>query len=100
MWLPRRRTSSKPAFLKIAQTYLPDRRRNLTNRYLHLGDKNLVMEPLLDFFRRSGLEKKFEGFTQIIAGGFDRVPLACDVQFGAQGNISIALAFDQGSQFH
>jgi hypothetical protein len=50
-------TSSKPAFLKIAQTSMPDRMRNLTNRYLHLCDKNLLMEPLLDFFRRSGLEK-------------------------------------------
>jgi hypothetical protein len=74
--------------------------RNLTNRYLHLGDENLFMEALLDFFRRSGLEKKFKGFTQIIASGFDSVALACDVQFGAQGDISIALTLDQGSQFH
>jgi hypothetical protein len=50
----------KSAFLKIAQTSLPDRTRNLTNRYLHLGDKKLVMEALFDFFRRSGLEKKVQ----------------------------------------
>jgi hypothetical protein len=45
-------------------------------------------------------KKKFKSFMQIIASGFDSVALACDVQFGAQGDISIALAFDQGRQFH
>ena len=78
MWLRRR-----PAFFKIAQTSFPDRMRNLINRHLHLCDKDLVTEPLLDFFRRSGLEKKFQGFTQIIPRGFDGVPLACDIQFRA-----------------
>jgi len=62
---PRRRTSWKPAFLKIAQSSEPDRMRNLTNGYLHLCDENLFTETSLDFFRRRRLEKKFECLTQV-----------------------------------
>src|ERR687898_742222 len=100
MWLPRRRISSKPAFLKTAQTSLPDRTRNLANVYLYLCNEHLVTKPFLDFFRGSRLEKKFQRLTQIIPRGFNGVTLACDIQFRTQRNISVALAFDQGSQFH
>jgi hypothetical protein len=48
-WLPRLRTSSKPAFLKIAQTSLPDRTRNLAKRYLDLSDERFFSKPLLEF---------------------------------------------------
>jgi hypothetical protein len=40
------------------------------------------MEALFDFLRRSRFEKKFKGFTQIIAGGFDpcRLGLRCPIR--------------------
>jgi len=46
-------------FFQNRADLLPGRTRNLINRHLHLCDKDLVTEPLLDFFRRSGLENKF-----------------------------------------
>ena len=49
--LPRLRTSSKPDFLKMAQTSLPERMRNLANRDLDLGHEDFTSEPLLDFIR-------------------------------------------------
>jgi hypothetical protein len=42
IWLPRRRTSSKPCFARIAQTCLPERIFSLTNRHLNLGHKHLA----------------------------------------------------------
>ncbi len=50
MWLPRRRTSTKPCLDKIAHTSLPERTRSLPNCYLNLGYKNLAMKTLLDLF--------------------------------------------------
>ena len=63
IWLPRLRTSSKPDFLKIAQMSLPDRTRNLANRYLDLSDENLVSKPLLEFFGGSRLKKQPQRFA-------------------------------------
>jgi hypothetical protein len=48
-WLPRLRTSSKPDFLKMAQTPFPERTRNLANPYLNLGYEHLGPQPLLNF---------------------------------------------------
>lgn len=50
MWLPRRRTSTKPCLAKIAHASLPERTRSLPNDDLDLSDINLLMKPLFHFF--------------------------------------------------
>lgn len=50
MWLPRRRTSTKPRPARIAQTSLPERTGSLgKRRNLYARDEDLILETLLDF---------------------------------------------------
>ena len=42
---------------------LPDRTRNLANRYVDLSDENLVSKPLLEFFGGSRLKKQPQRFA-------------------------------------
>ncbi len=47
-----------------------------------------------DLFRVRRLEEEPNGFEQIPLGFLDRVPLACNVELGAGGDVPVPLAFD------
>jgi hypothetical protein len=49
---------------------------------------------MLDLLEGSCLKKQLDGFFQIQAGFLDGLPLTGDVDFRAQGNVRIILAFN------
>ena len=61
-WLPRWRTFRNPCALSIRQTSSPDRGRTLANRDLDLSNKNLRVQPAVDFRCIGRLEKQGQGF--------------------------------------
>lgn len=61
-----------------------------------MRDKNYALEASLDFGSICGLEEQLQCFGQIAPCFFDSAALAGDVQFGTEGNITVALAFDDG----
>ena len=65
MWLPRCRTSTNPASVKIAQMSRPLKTRSLTNGHLDLGDVDLALEPLSDLRGRCSFKKQFDCFLQV-----------------------------------
>jgi hypothetical protein len=56
-WLPLWRTIRNPLASRIRQTSLPERIRNLPNRYLNLCHKDFVMKALRNLRFVSGFEK-------------------------------------------
>src|SRR5580700_9683565 len=99
-WLPRRRTSTNPCRAKIAQASLPDRTRSLPSGNLHLSDVHVAMQALLQLFRRCALEEQLQCLPEVVPGLFNAVPLAGDVQLGAERNVPIAFRFDDCRQPH
>lgn len=75
---------------------MPDQTRNLANRrrHLHLRHVYLGVEPPFDFtlFRR--LEEQRQRFRQVLAGPGNGLAFAGDVQLRTQGDIAVALSFD------
>jgi hypothetical protein len=70
MWLPRRRTSSKPCLARMERTSLPEKILSLANSHLDLRYKNLSAQSLLDLLSRSCLKKELQGFLQVLASLF------------------------------
>lgn len=58
------------------------------------GDKDLCMEPALDFGGIGAFEKEFDRFLEIGRGRFDRLSLTGYVQFRAERNIARSFLFN------
>src|SRR5579883_1470650 len=82
----------------MTQTSRPESTRNLPNGDLQTSDEDLVVEPLLYLGRIGTLEEQLQRLGQVALGILDGIALAGDVQFGAEGNIAVSLALDNGSQ--
>src|SRR5262245_65519400 len=98
IWLPRCRTCINPWSARMLQTSRPDSTRNLPNRNLQARHKDFTMEPVLDFRRVRRFKEQFDGFHQIAPRLFDCRALTCDIQFRTEGDIAIALTFDNASK--
>ncbi len=68
--------------------------RSLPNGDLHLCDKELCVQALLNFGGSRSLKEEFECFAEVALGLLDGIALACNVEFGAQRNVAVAFAFD------
>src|SRR5262249_13981921 len=55
-------------------------------------------EPTLDFLTRRALEKQLKGLAKVVSSKFDGIPLTRDVEFGAEGNVSVSLSSDDCSK--
>ena len=97
-WEPRCLTSTKPASRRIAQTWRPERRRSLPDRYLERRNDKLALQPRSDLRRISRFEEDLDGLLEIGLGLIHGVTLARDVRFGTEGNVSIALLLNRRSQ--
>jgi len=84
MWLPRRRTSSKPCLSRIEQICLPERILSLTHSHLNLRHKNLATQSLLNLLSRSRLKKELQSLLQIVASQFNLIALTGNIKFRAQ----------------
>jgi hypothetical protein len=82
----------------MAQTSRPDRTRNLPNLNLKPGYKNLGVLAALDLRAVGGLKEQLDRFLQIFPGSLDRIALACDINFGAQADIAVTLALNNGGE--
>ena len=82
----------------MRQTSRPERTRSLPNGDLDLRDVDLSSNVPVEFLRGGGLKEKGQGFRQVRACFGNGVSLACDIYFGAQGDISIALPFNDCGQ--
>src|SRR3546814_806472 len=82
----------------MAQTALPDSTRRLGNRHLDGGDVYLLVQPLANLGRRSGLEEQSQCFDQVVTRLLDAVALTGDIQLRAVRHVPVVLAFDNGSQ--
>ncbi len=56
--------------------------------------EDLAGQPRFDLALIDGLEEQPDGFRQVCANPFDRIPLARHVQLRAQRDVSIALTVD------
>jgi hypothetical protein len=65
---------------------------SLPNGHLSLSDEDIVVQPARYFGRRGGLEKESQGFNEVGARLLNRGTLACNIQFGAQGDKAIIFA--------
>ena len=72
----------------MRQTSRPERTRSLPNGDLDLRDVDLSSNVPVEFLRGGGLKEKGQGFRQVRACFGNGVSLACDIYFGAQGDIS------------
>ena len=82
----------------MAQTSRPDKTRNLPNLDLKPGDENLGVSTALNLRAVGSLKKQLDCFLQISPGFFDGIPLACDIYLGAQTDIALTFALDNGRQ--
>lgn len=96
MWLPRCRTSVNPSASRILQTSRPDRTRSLPNHHLNTGDEHFAVKPPRDLRCLGRFEEQLERFDQVLPSRFNGVALTRDVQFRAERDIGIVLAFDDG----
>ena len=98
MWLPRRRTSTKPWAAKMRQASRPDRTRSLANRNLDLSYVDFASQAPVDLAGRRGLEEQGKGLREIVASLGHGLTLARNVQLGAERHIALTLALDDRSQ--
>jgi len=92
-------TAAPPNFGKefrarIAQTSRPDRTGSLPNRYLEAGDEDFASQAISDFRRRCGFKEQFQGFAQVVAGVFDGIALARDVEFRAERHVAVPVTLN------
>lgn len=97
-WLPRWRTVANPSLLRISQTSRPDSTRSLPNRDLDPSYEHFAVQPARDLGRVGRLKEEFQGLDEIGSRGLDRIALAGDIQFGAQRDVSVIFALDDGGQ--
>ena len=69
--------------------------RNLPTGDLDLRNEDLAAQAFLDLRRGRALEEQFQCFAQVVRF-LDRIALAGDVQFRAQGDEPIAFAVNDG----
>ncbi len=55
---------------------LPERTRNLANRYLNLGHKNFAAQTALGLLGRGRFKKQLQRFPEIVPGLLDKERLA------------------------
>ena len=83
----------------MRQTSRPERTRRLPNGDLDLRHVDLSTKAPVEFLRRGRLEEKLQRFGQVRACLGYRVSLARDIYyFGAQGDIAVAVTFDDCGQ--
>src|SRR5690242_11127026 len=98
MWLPRRQTSTNPCNARIRQTSRPDITRSLPNCDLNLSYKHILLESPVDLVGRRAFKKQFEGFAKIFAGLLNRISLAGDIEFRAEGDECAVFRQNDGGQ--
>src|SRR5688572_16837608 len=94
IWLPRRRTSTKPWRERISHASRPERTRSLPNCHLDPRDVNLVAQPLLDLLGRGSLQEQLQRLQEVCPRLLDRVALTGDVQLRAKSHVAFVLALD------
>ena len=82
----------------MRQTSRPERTRSLPNGDLDLCHVDLSTKVPVEFLRGGGFEEQGQRFRQVRARFGYAVSLACDIYFVAQGDISVALTFDDCGQ--
>jgi hypothetical protein len=83
---------------RMAQTSRLYRTRNLPNLDLKPGDENLGVSTALNLRAVGSLKKQLDCFLQIFPGFFDGIALACDIYLGAQTDVAVTFALDNGGQ--
>ena len=63
------------------------------------GYKNLRVLAAFDLGTVGSLKKQLDCFLQILAGSFDRIALACDINLGAQADVAFTFPLHNGSEF-
>src|SRR6185369_6031824 len=97
-WLPRCRTLEKPCDSRMRQTSRPESRRRLGNLDLDAGHEYLAVSPLSKLVGRGRFEEELDRLDEVRACFLDSEALARDVEFGAQRDERILLAFDHGGE--
>jgi hypothetical protein len=80
------------------QTSRPERTRSLPNRYLYGRDIDLSVQTLSDLGLAGVLKEQLERLLQMCSCLLDGLTLAGDGYFGAEGNKTVVLAFDQSGK--
>ena len=75
---------------------IPDRL--LVNCYHDIGHVDFAAHASVDFPSGDGFEEQSECFGKLSRASATVSPLAGDIHFRTQGNVSLALAFDDRSQ--
>jgi len=73
-----------PFCSRILQTSKPARTRSLPNRDLDLSYEDLAVEAARNLGWGGGFEKERKRFNEVRTCLFDRIALACDVEFRAE----------------
>lgn len=82
----------------MSQACLPLRRASLPNPHLDGRNKQFAAETPADLAGRGCLQKELESFGEIVAGIFDRVSLARDVELGTEAGETAFLLTDKASE--
>jgi hypothetical protein len=98
MWLPLCLTLEKPFFSRIRQTSSPESTGNLGNAHLQRGHVGFSRKAFLNFLGGGTLEKQFHSLSKIQLSFLNRIALARNINFGAQGCEPLFLADQNGSK--
>jgi hypothetical protein len=82
----------------MLQTSRPERTRSLVTPHLKAGYEDFRVQAGPHFSSVGSLQEQPHRFLQILSRLFNRPPLAGNVEFGAQGNITIAFSLDNGRE--
>ena len=70
----------------------PDRTLSSPNSHFYARDIDFALKTLLDLRWAGLLQEELYSLLQIMLTLLDRIPLACNVQLRAQGNIAVPIA--------
>ena len=94
-WLPFWRTGTNPFCSRMRQISKPERTQSLPNRELNLSYEHFSVESARDFGWAGCFEEERERLNEVGAGFFNGCALAGDVEFRAERDETLVLAFDE-----